>query len=62
MSQVSKTRIVPLSLADLGLHYSDCSIIPILISGHTQAPAYGIGEKAARLIAEDHHPRRQTRL
>lgn len=33
-----------------GLRVADCSIMPVLHSGHTQMPAYGIGEKAADLI------------
>ncbi|KAF6803934.1 gmc oxidoreductase [Colletotrichum sojae] len=34
------------------LRVADCSIMPILNGGHTQMPAYGIGEKAADLIKE----------
>lgn len=37
-----------------GLRVADCSIMPKLNQGHTQMPAYGIGEKAAELLAEDH--------
>lgn len=33
-----------------GLRVADCSIMPILHGGHSQMPAYGIGEKAADLI------------
>lgn len=33
-----------------GLRVADCSIIPILHGGHTQMPAFGIGEKAADLV------------
>jgi len=33
-----------------GLRVADCSIMPALHGGHTQMPAYGIGEKAADLI------------
>lgn len=35
-----------------GLRVVDCSIMPILHGGHTQMPAYGIGEKAADIIKE----------
>ena len=35
-----------------GLRVTDCSIMPTLHSGHTQMPAYGIGEKAAEYIRE----------
>lgn len=34
------------------LRVADCSIMPTLHGGHTQMPAYGIGEKAADLIKE----------
>lgn len=33
-----------------GLRVADCSIMPIVHSGHTQMPAFGIGEKAAEII------------
>lgn len=33
-----------------GLRVADCSIMPVLNGGHTQMPAFGIGEKAADLI------------
>lgn len=36
-----------------GLRVADCSVMPTLHGGHTQMPAYGIGEKAADLIKED---------
>ena len=36
-----------------GLRVADVSILPILNSGHTQAPAYAIGEKAAHMILQD---------
>jgi choline dehydrogenase-like flavoprotein len=36
-----------------GLRVADVSIMPLLNSGHTQMPAYGIGEKAADLIRAD---------
>ncbi|KAH6996008.1 hypothetical protein BKA56DRAFT_539346 [Ilyonectria sp. MPI-CAGE-AT-0026] len=35
-----------------GLRVADCSVMPLLNNGHTQMPAYGIGEKAADLIKE----------
>ena len=35
-----------------GLRVIDCSIMPSLHGGHTQMPAYGIGEKGADLIKE----------
>jgi choline dehydrogenase-like flavoprotein len=35
-----------------GLRVADCSIMPTLNGGHTQIPAYGIGEKCADLIKE----------
>ena len=35
-----------------GLRFADCSIMPTLHGGHTQMPAYGIGEKCASLIKE----------
>ena len=36
------------------LRVIDCSIIPAIPSGNTNAPAMAIGSKAAALIAEDH--------
>ena len=30
-----------------GLRIADCSVMPTLHGGHTQMPAYGIGEKCA---------------
>lgn len=36
-----------------GLRVADCSVMPTLHGGHTQMPAYGIGERAAMLIAAD---------
>lgn len=35
------------------LRVADVSIMPLLHGGHTQMPAYGIGEKAADLIKEE---------
>ena len=35
-----------------GLRVADCSVMPTLNGGHTQIPAFGIGEKAASLIQE----------
>ena len=32
-----------------GLRVADCSIMPTVNNGHTQMPAYGIGEKAAQI-------------
>jgi choline dehydrogenase-like flavoprotein len=37
-----------------GLRVVDLSIMPLLNQGHTQMPAYAIGEKGADLIKEDH--------
>jgi len=39
-----------------GLRVIDCSIIPLIPSGNTNAPAMAIGSKAASLIAEDYAP------
>ena len=36
-----------------GLRIADVSVMPLLNQGHTQMPAYGIGEKAADLIKAD---------
>ena len=33
-----------------GLRVADVSVMPKLNQGHTQMPAYGIGEKAAELM------------
>jgi choline dehydrogenase-like flavoprotein len=35
-----------------GLRVADVSILPILNSGHPQAPAYAIGEKVAHMILQ----------
>ena len=35
-----------------GLRVTDCSIMPLVHSGHTQMPAFGIGEKAAEYIRQ----------
>lgn len=35
-----------------GLRVADCGIMPLVHSGHTQMPAFGIGEKAAEYIIE----------
>ncbi len=32
------------------LRVADVSVMPALHGGHTQMPAYGIGEKAAKMI------------
>lgn len=37
-----------------GLRVADVSIMPTLNSGHTQMPAYGIGEKAADIIITEY--------
>jgi choline dehydrogenase len=36
-----------------GLRVIDCSIIPLIPSGNTNAPAMAIGSKAAELVAAD---------
>lgn len=33
-----------------GLRVADCSVMPLLNNGHTQMPAYGIGEKCSDMI------------
>lgn len=36
------------------LRVIDCSIMPAIVSGNTNAPAMAIGSKAASLLAADH--------
>lgn len=40
-----------------GLRVVDCSIMPLLMSGHKQMPAYGIAEKAAEYIMQHNNHR-----
>lgn len=50
------TSVLDNKLCVLGvdnLRVADCSVMPTLMGGHTQMPAYGIGEKVADLI-KDH--------
>lgn len=44
-----------------GLRVADCSIMPLVHSGHTQMPAYGIAEKAAEYILEAKSGAEKTR-
>ena len=36
-----------------GLRVADVSVMPLLNQGHTQLPAYAIGEKCATMIKQD---------
>ena len=36
-----------------GLRVADVSVMPLLNQGHTQLPAYAIGEKCASMIKQD---------
>lgn len=36
-----------------GLRVADCSVMPKLNGGHTQMPAYGIGEQCAMFIEQN---------
>ena len=40
------------------LRVADVSVMPILNSGHTEAPAYAIGEKEAHIVLQDMKPKK----
>ncbi|KAL3478166.1 hypothetical protein BJX99DRAFT_269367 [Aspergillus californicus] len=41
-----------------GLRVADCSVMPTLHGGHTQMPAYGIGERCADFVKETWDPKK----
>lgn len=43
-----------------GLRVTDCSIMPLNMSGHTQMPAYGIAERAAEMIIAENGLKSKT--